>query len=187
MPAEAPNQVPAHPKTGPLLERLVRERRPVLERIASRTVRPDQVDDALQAACLGFLRAFDPDSATGGTAGAFRYLAKAVENSAAKIVRGETRRRHGLPPVEPLREDDDPVQRVPDRSGDPALLAEDDEELASLLRQLRELPGEQRRALVLRAAGYEPAEIELELGLTARQYRKRIEKARRQLGIRRQD
>lgn len=181
MPAEAPTQVPANPKTAPLLEELVRSRRSVLERIAARIVRPDQVEDAIQAACLGFLRAFDPDAATGDAEGAFRYLARAVENSAAKIVRGETRRRRGLPPAEPVREEDDPVQRVPDLSADPADRAIDDEELAVLLRRLGELPREQRQALALRAAGYKPAEIELKLGLTARQYRKRIEKGRRAL------
>lgn len=93
MPAKARTEVPANPKTGPLMERLIRERHRVLERIAARTVRPDQVEDAIQAACLGFLRAFDPDVAMGGVDGALAYLARSVDNSAAKIVRGETPRR----------------------------------------------------------------------------------------------
>lgn len=181
MPAKAHTQVPANPKTGPLLERLIRERRPLLERIAARRVRPDQVEDAIQAACLGFLRAFDPDTATGGEAGALRYLKTSVDNSAAKIIRGETRRVRGLPPSRQVIEGEDPVDRAIAETCDPVGLCEARSEVIGLLGQLRELPSDQRRALILRAAGYEPAEVEQELGLTPRQYRKRIEKARRGL------
>lgn len=181
MPAKAHTQVPANPKSGPLLERLILERRPVLERIASRMVRPDQVDDAIQAACLGFLRAFDPTTAVGGEDGAFRYLARAVDNSAAKIIRGETRLRRGLPPAAPASDEDDPVACATDLSADPVEFVLGQEELFSRLQRLAELPTDQRRALILRVAGYEPAEIEAALGLTSRQYRKRIEKAKRRL------
>lgn len=163
MPAKAHTQAPANPKTGPLLERLIRKKRPVLEAIAARKVRPDQVEDAIQAACLGFLRAFDPDAATGGEAGALRYLKTSVDNSAAKIIRGETRRVRGLPPSRQVTEGEDPVDRAVAETCDPVEFCESRSEIASYLGQLRELPSDQRRALILRAAGYEPAEARAHL------------------------
>ena len=53
------------------------------------------------------------------------------------------------------------------------------EEWQRIERFFREV--ERENQLILRAAGYEPAEVEQELGLTSRQYRKRIEKAKRRL------
>lgn len=181
MPAKAHTQVPANPKTGPLLERLIRERRPMLERIAARTVRQDQVEDAIQAACLGFLRTFDPDASTGGMEGAFRYLATSVDNSAAKIIRSEGRRLRGLPPAG-LRDDrDDPVERAESLSPGPMDQVIARSEVTEQLASIAKLPQDQQKVLLDRAAGFTPTEVAERRGLTVRQYRKRIEKARRRL------
>lgn len=87
-----------------------------------------------------------------------------------------------MPPAALRDELDDPVERAASETGDPAELVLRREELAEHLTLLSELPGDQQRVLIERAAGFEPAEIQLRMGLSSRQYRKRIEKARQRLG-----
>lgn len=89
MPAKTPTPVPANPAA--LLDQLIRERGRRHERVAARIVRPDQVDNAFQAACVGFLRAYDLQTAGGGYQGAFRYLVASVHNASLKPIRTEQR------------------------------------------------------------------------------------------------
>jgi len=109
---------------------------------------------------------------------AYCYLARSVANSARKVVRGSTRRHRGLPPARQLDGGDHPVDRAVAETGDPAELLLLAEELASDLTELAELPAEMREVLIARAADYSPAEIQAAMGLSSRQYRKRVQKAR---------
>lgn len=149
-----------------------------LRRIAA-SIAGDQADDAVQAACLGFLRAFEPGAAHGGYEGAYRYLARATANSASKLIRSDQRRRRGLPPVARLDEYDEPVERAIGDAPDPSDVVLRSEEIAVELALLASLPEDQQRVLIDRAAGYSPQEIQQRIGISSRQYRKRIEKANR--------
>jgi len=183
MPTEPhPTPPSTDPRTANLLEEFIAEHEHRLWRIAASIAGPDQADDAVQSACLGFLRAFNPDTAHGGAAGAFSYLARATANAAAKLVRTDARRRRGLPPAVRRDELDDPVERAASEGASPEDLVMRLEETRELEARLEALPEEWREVLLARAAGYSPAEIQAALGLTERQYRKRIERANRRLG-----
>lgn len=151
-----------------------------LRRIAASIV-GDQADDAVQAACLGFLRTFEPGAAHGGYEGAYRYLATATANSASKLIRSDQRRRRGLPPAARIDDFDEPAERAAGDAPDPADIVLRSEEIAEQLALLASLPEDQQRVLIDRAAGYSPEEIQRRIGISSRQYRKRLEKARRRL------
>jgi len=150
-------------------------------RIATSIAGPDRGEDAVQTACLGFLRTFDPVAAYGGVDGAYRYLAAATAHAASKLVRGDQRRLRALPPEPPLEDELHALDRAVADGADPCDLLLSQEEAAELRRRLKELPEEWQAVLVARAAGFAAREIQAALGLTERQYRKRVEKANRQL------
>lgn len=182
MPSEARSHARTNPDTAQLLERLVTERGHRLRRIAISVVGAEQADDAVQAACLGFLRTFDPDRSYSSEEDAFRYLARSTSNAAAKLNRTDQRRRRGLPPVRRTDDGPDPIEQATSETRNPCEDLILREELAEGLALLSSLPKDQQQVLIDRAAGYKPAEIQARSGLSSRQYRKRIEKARRRLG-----
>jgi RNA polymerase sigma factor (sigma-70 family) len=181
MSTEPDSHRPVDPEPSPaaILELLIRERGNQLRRLARRVAGPAHAEDAVQMACLGFLRSYDPATAYDGIEGAFRYLAAATTNSAAKLLRSERRRLAALPPADPVGDASDPVGSVPSRAPDPLQVALSDERLAEARGALAELPDDSKIIVVARAAGYEPREIQEFTGLTERQYRKRLEKANR--------
>lgn len=177
--------VDSEPSVGAILDHLIRERGEQLRRVASSIAGPAQAEDAVQSACLGFLRWYDPAMSYDGVDGAFRYLATATANSAAKLLRGDRRRMAGLPPMSRADEDNDPVERAPSRGPEPLDAVLRHQEVAEARAALAELPADWRIIVVARAAGFDPGEIQRAVGLTDRQYRKRIENANRRLGERR--
>jgi RNA polymerase sigma factor (sigma-70 family) len=138
--------------------------------------------DVVQQALLAFLNSFPGPDERGR---ACAYLARCVESAAWKAMRRERRKptaalpeydhadRHGTPsPSEALAdlEASDPEERTLER------------EAARLARvRLRELPPEQRAALLLSAAGYRTSESARILGISERAYCKRIERGNRRL------
>jgi RNA polymerase sigma factor (sigma-70 family) len=177
-----PNPTPpsTDARTVALLEELLAEHDQRLWRIAASVAGADNADDAVQSACLGFLSSFDPDRMYGGPAGALRYLATATENAAAKIARGDRRRLRGLPPAAHNEDGRDPLDLAQsDSDVEGVVLRREEAEEAKRL--LEGLPADQRAVLLGRAAGLEPKELQEALGLSSRQYRKRIEKAHRSL------
>ena len=174
--------VDSEPSVGAILEQLIRERGEQLRRVAGSIAGPAQAEDAVQNACLGFLRWYDPATSYDGLDGAFRYLATATANSAAKLLRGDRRRTAGLPPVSRADPDNDPLERVPSRGPEPLDAVIRHQDVAKARAALAELPTDWRTIVVARAAGFGPGEIQRSAGLTDRQYRKRIEKANRLLG-----
>lgn len=180
MPSEARFRARTNPDTARLLEQLVTERGHRLRRIAASVAGADHADDAVQAACLGFLRTFDPGKSYSGVEGAFRYLAQSTSNAAGKLNRTDQRRLRGLPPAR-RNELEEPLDRAVADTLDPCDILVRREELAAELAALAILPNDQQRVLIERAAGFTPEEIQARTGLSGRQYRKRIEKARRQI------
>jgi RNA polymerase sigma factor (sigma-70 family) len=175
-----PTPPPIDVRTAALLEELLAVHGPRLWRIAASFAGADNADDAVQSACLGFLSSFDPDQMYGGLAGALRYLATATENAAAKIARGDRRRLRGLPPAAHIVDGRDPLELAQsDADVEGVVLRREEAEEAKRL--LKGLPADQRAVLIGRAAGLEPEELQEALGLTPRQYRKRVEKANRTL------
>jgi RNA polymerase sigma factor (sigma-70 family) len=170
-----------------ILEFLVRERGNRLLRLARRVAGRDHAEDAVQMACLGFLRSYDLAASYDGIEGAFRYLAAATANSAAKLLRSDRRRLAALPPADPVDETGGPIGSVPSRTPDPLEMALSYERATKARAALADLPSECRVIVVARAAGYEPREIQQSMGLTERQYRKRVEKANRHLAERHPD
>lgn len=130
---------------------------------------------------LSELPTFDPGAAYGGPEGAYRYLVRAIANAAGKLNRGDRRRRNGLPPAAVIEDEVHPLDRATDDEPGPLERVLRAEELAEGRAILAELPQDQRAVMVARAAGFAPNEIQSQLGLTSRQYRKRIEKANRLL------
>lgn len=182
MPAEPQSTPPTiDSRTAALLEELLAEHDRRLWRIAASVAGPDNADDAVQSACLGFLGTFDPDHSYGGAGGAFRYLAAATSNAALKIARGDRRRERGLPPARRSEDGRDPLELAQSDSDVEALVLRQ-EEITEARERLAELPADQRAVLVGRALGLGPEELQEALGLTPRQYRKRVEKANRALG-----
>lgn len=181
MPAEPTPHRP-NPETAYLLERLMTERGARLVRLAASITDRAQAEDAVQAACVGFLRAFDPATAYDDLDGAYRYLARAVANAASRINRTDRRRHDGLPPAPIFDDEPHPLELAQSERAEPLESVLRHEEFVESLERLAELPADQQAVLVERAMGYAPAEVETRLGLSSRQYRKRVEKARRRLG-----
>ncbi len=145
--------------------------------------RGDQVEEAVQQGFAQLLSAFPGDPAD--TVGVRRYLIRCVQSSAWKAQRTERRRSVWMAR-------DSERDRFEVRSGDnqrsdgvepgePLERMLDHEALHEARELLQELPEEWAAVLILSAAGYGTSEIAEQLGLTARQVRKRVQKANAQL------
>ena len=145
--------------------------------------RGDQVEEAVQQGFAQLLSAFPGDPAD--VVGVRRYLIRCVQSSAWKAQRTERRRSVWM-----ARESE--RDRFEARSGDnqrsdgvepgePLERMLDQEVLDEARELLQELPEEWAAVLILSAAGYGTSEIAEELGLTARQVRKRVQKANARL------
>jgi RNA polymerase sigma factor (sigma-70 family) len=163
-------------RAGEIAAELVAARRHDLLRIAAYhmpAAPPEAIEDAVQNAVLSFIQAYGGDRA-----GAFAYLAVAVRTAAWKARRTHARKGARHVGLEPARGGD--RAQAP---ADPVEVAIGRSEAAECRCALAELPAEWRRCLILAAAGYGTAEVAARLGLTERAVRRRIEKARRRLGV----
>ncbi len=166
-----------------IVNQSARERYPLMLAIARQHGAYDQAgEDVVQQALLSFLESFPgPDELTS----AWSYLCRCIASAAWKAARRERRK-----PAAPLPEypHADSVGRARAAEGladldapDPADRTVKCEAARLAGERLRELPPEQRAALLLSAAGYSTAESVRILGISERAYRKRIERGNRRL------
>ena len=145
--------------------------------------RGDQIEEAVQQGFAQLMSAFPGDPTDVG--GVRRYLVRCVQSSAWKILRTDRRRTRWLA-TETERD------RLDSRAGDdvradgvdaaePIEQLIEREALEEERRHLEQLPDDWAAVLLLGAAGYSPAEIAERMGLSARQVRKRVEKANARL------
>jgi len=127
-------------------------------------------DEAVQQGLLAFIRFYPGDTAD--RAGAYSYLARAVQTAALKDLRAD--RRHARR-CAAARDRQEPA------GGDPldAAIAADD--VARARRLLAELPIEDRTVLFLGAMGFSPEEIATRLSISKRRVRKVVTRANRRL------
>jgi RNA polymerase sigma factor (sigma-70 family) len=165
-------------------ERIAAERSDLLRGVAYNAgARGEQIEEAVQQGFAQLMSAFPGDPSD--LLGVRRYLVRCVQSAAWKMLRRDRRRERWLV-FESERD------RLEQRAGDVVrsegvdatepierVLAR--EALADTRRLLRELPEEWAAVLLLSAAGYGTAEIAERLGLSARQVRKRVEKANARL------
>jgi RNA polymerase sigma factor (sigma-70 family) len=164
-------------RAGEIAAELVAARRHELLRIAAYYMPgapPEAIEDALQNAVLAFIQAYGCDRD-----GAWSYLAVAVRTAAWKSRRTHARKGCRHVGLEPGHGGGDGSEAP----ADPADVAIARAEAAEGRRALVGLPADQRRCLILAAAGYGTGEIAARLKLTERAVRRRIEKARRRLGV----
>ena len=160
-------------RAGELLERLLAAHRHQLVRLAAAHLSdPQEAEDAVQSAALGFMRAFDPGANESAEAGALRYLKTAVVHHAYKLNR--TRRRR---PVHASYDDLAEITTGGEHQPSAERITERDEGRAAIAA----LSQRERQALGLRALGASTAEILEATGETARSLRKVIGRARRKL------
>jgi RNA polymerase sigma factor (sigma-70 family) len=167
-----------------LVDYLARERWRWLCAVARRWgVEGHAVDDVVQSALLDVLRSFPgPDDSRHVAA----YAARCVQTEAWKLHRRHARKEGRWAPL-PERERNDrlggveQVEIADPESADPLESVIDAEATDEALIRLEELPDDQRAVVLLRAAGFESAEIAARLELSLRGVRKRIEKANRRL------
>jgi RNA polymerase sigma factor (sigma-70 family) len=167
-----------------LVDYLARERWAWLCAVARRSgIESHAVDDVVQSALLDVLRSFPgPDEPRNVVAA---YAARCVQTEAWKLHRRLARKEGRLAPLpERARGDRGTTEEV--NIADPSapdvlevvIASEASREAQAVLEAL---PQDQRATLLLRAAGFGPAEIAQRLNLSPRGVRKRIEKANRRL------
>jgi RNA polymerase sigma factor (sigma-70 family) len=167
-----------------LVDYLARERWGWLCGVARRWgVEGHAVDDVVQSALLDVLRSFPgPDDPRHVAA----YAARCVQTEAWKLHRRNARKEGRWAPL-PERERNDrlggveQIEIADPESADPLESVIDAEATHEALVRLEQLPDDQCAVVLLRAAGFDSAEIAARLDLSLRGVRKRIEKANRRL------
>jgi RNA polymerase sigma factor (sigma-70 family) len=128
-----------------------------MRQAARHVFRPPDAEDALQDACVQFMRRYDGE---GGTH-ALRWMLLVVKRCAWAI--GERQRRHEshreLTCTDADIEDEVPLLAVDDGSLDPHLVAERTEQHAMCTALLARLKPDQRAALLLLGLGFSYREI----------------------------
>jgi RNA polymerase sigma factor (sigma-70 family) len=143
-----------------LLDELLRSHIRVLKGIAARNSPPAEVDDALQDACMSFLRYFDPD--VGRTDEyPLAWMITTLKRAGWARYRGLTQRwQHLATDPDPEGEHDPLIDRVPDPGPTPDHFIEADEEARQIGVHFAGLKPQERRTLELKAQGYSYTEIE---------------------------
>jgi RNA polymerase sigma factor (sigma-70 family) len=165
----------------------VRQRYPRLAAVAARHGVPAGArDDVVQTALVAFIQSYPGER--GDVDGAYLYLCRAVQTAAWKHHR--TNERRGFDPMPQAsglggEGEVEPYGRalIDPNASDPAEIAIRREATAERAATVRELSEEERAVLTLGGLGYGLDEIASILGLTRRQVRKRVGRARNRLGI----
>jgi RNA polymerase sigma-70 factor (ECF subfamily) len=176
MAARAPSDEQRRARTAPLVEWLAGEEWSALERVARRSGAPsDAVADVVQSALLSVLRSFPGPFKHDNV---LRYACRCAQREAWDVARrrSRTHARTATTPIDGL------VEEPPAPSdSEPYAVALRAAELSEARAALRELPAQERAALVLLAAGFERAQVRRALGVSERGLRKRVERGNRRL------
>jgi RNA polymerase sigma factor (sigma-70 family) len=141
-----------------ILDELLRSHIRELKGIARYHSPPAEVDDALQDACMSFLRKFDPD--VGLTEHyPLAWMITTVKRAGWARRRALTGRwQHLLTEVD---EDAEPaVDRIPDPGPDPDRIVAGDEEAWAVGEMMAQLKPQERQTISLKALGFSYTEIE---------------------------
>lgn len=167
-----------------LVDYLARKRWSWLCAVARRSgVASEGIDDVVQSALLDVLRSFPGPEEVGHVAA---YAARCVQTEAWKLHRRRARKEGRLGRLAEQDRGDSlgtsqEIGVVDDTAPDPLESVIASEASREAVAVLQTLPEDQRGVLLLRAAGFDTAEIAERLELSVRGVRKRIEKANRRL------
>jgi RNA polymerase sigma factor (sigma-70 family) len=155
--APQPNPNEIQDKRARMLDEVMRSDRRQLRRRARRySLSPPDADDAIEDACVAFLRHFDGDSGDH----AARWMMVTVKHAALEIVRRHNlRKRFDAAPRSPDQHDEWWETNLRDGDATPEEQAETREWVSTRLDLLAELKPDERTALSLLAAGYSYREI----------------------------